>query len=110
MGLELKKIEEVGSEGVKVAMLLAGDTKIELLEPLKESSSIAKHLDKRGEGIHHICLEVEDLAGAIKNLREKGADLIEPAPRTGAGGRNVAFVNPGSTGRVLVELVEKSSR
>ncbi|MCL5959691.1 MAG: methylmalonyl-CoA epimerase [Chloroflexi bacterium] len=92
--------------GVKVAFLPVGDTEIELLEPLDDSSSVAKFIEKRGEGIHHICLETDDIEAELKNLMEKGVDLLDKAPRQGAVAR-VAFVHPKSARGVLLELSER---
>jgi methylmalonyl-CoA/ethylmalonyl-CoA epimerase len=108
LGLEFGGEEEVASEGVRVAFLQAGEPRIELLEPLDEGSAVARHIQKRGEGIHHVCFEVEDLDGAVRDLREGGARLVDPGIRRGAEGSRVAFVHPRSSGGVLVELREGS--
>lgn len=105
--LELKGIEEVESEGVKVAFLQVGETKIELLEPLHEDSPIAKHIEKRGEGIHHIALRTDSIDEEMEHIRSKGIKMINEKPKTGAGGSLVAFMHPKSTGKVLYELCEK---
>lgn len=106
LGLEISGREEVPAEGVKVAFLPAGEARIELLEPMDESSPIAKFIEKRGEGIHHICLQVSDLDRTVASLKSGGARLIEPEIRTGAGGRRIAFVHPRSGHGVLLELKE----
>ncbi len=105
--LELKGIEEVESEGVKVAFLQVGETKIELLEPLHENSPIAKHIEKRGEGIHHIALRTDSIEEEMEQVKSKGIRMINEKPKTGAGGSLVAFMHPKSTGKVLYELCEK---
>ncbi|HYH85040.1 MAG TPA: methylmalonyl-CoA epimerase [Pyrinomonadaceae bacterium] len=109
LGLEVKHTEVVEDQGVRVAMLPAGEPRIELLEPTSESSPVAKFLEKRGAGIHHIAVRVPDIRAALARLRAGGARLIDAEPRTGAGGCLVAFVHPGSTGGVLLELVEHTS-
>jgi methylmalonyl-CoA epimerase len=106
LGLELADIVEVPEQAVKVAFLPVGESEIELVEPLTVESGIAKFLEKRGEGLHHICLEVDDIEAALRDLRAKGMRLIDRKPRQGAHGR-VAFLHPKSTHGVLIELVEK---
>ena len=106
LGVSAGAPEEVPSEGVRVAFLPFGETRIELLEPLSSESPIARFLDKRGEGIHHVCLRVENLDAALDTLRQSGAEIIPPEVRRGAGGRRIAFVHPRSTGGVLLELKE----
>jgi methylmalonyl-CoA/ethylmalonyl-CoA epimerase len=107
LGLAVVDTEEVTEQKVRVAMLPIGESRIELLEATSEDSPIARFLEKRGPGIHHIAVEVEDIRGALANLRQKGARLIDEEPRKGAGGCLVAFVHPSSTGGVLLELVQK---
>jgi methylmalonyl-CoA/ethylmalonyl-CoA epimerase len=106
LGFELKEIEEVSEQKVKVAMLPVGESKIELLEATSEDSAIAKFLEKRGEGIHHIAVNVEDIENALENAKNNGLQLIDEKPRIGAGGKKVAFVHPKSTKGVLLEFVE----
>ncbi|NSL50418.1 methylmalonyl-CoA epimerase [Calidifontibacillus erzurumensis] len=108
--LKLMGIEEVESEGVKVAFLKVGESKIELLEPLHDESPIAKFLEKKGEGIHHIALGVDDIKGRIQEIKEKGLRMINDEPKTGAGGAQIAFLHPKSTGGVLYELCEKKEK
>jgi methylmalonyl-CoA/ethylmalonyl-CoA epimerase len=110
LSLEVGGIETIDSEGVKVAFLEVGKTRIELLEPLSEESAVGRFLEKRGEGIHHIALRVADIEEALARLREDNVKIVGSAPRAGAGGRRVAFVHPASTGGVLVELVEPAHR
>ncbi len=104
MGLEVTHREVVDDQGVEVAKLPVGETNVELITPVKDGTGVAKFLDKRGEGIHHLCFEVPDLEAALQRLKEAGARLIDERPRVGAGGDLVAFVHPKSTGGVLVEL------
>jgi methylmalonyl-CoA/ethylmalonyl-CoA epimerase len=105
--LPLLAIEEVESEKVKVAFLQVGDTKIELLEPTSNESPIAKFIEKRGEGIHHIALGVESIQERMNEIKSKGLRMIQDEPKIGAGGSKVAFVHPKSTFGVLYELCEK---
>jgi methylmalonyl-CoA epimerase len=106
LGLDVAGMETVESERVKVAFLPVGDSRIELLEPTDESSPVGKYLARRGEGVHHVTLEVRDLRAVLERLRQRGVEPIGAAPRTGAGGRQVAFLPPKASGGVLVELVE----
>jgi len=109
LGLEVvgkEEPEEVPTEGVRIAFLQVGQSRLELLEPLDAASVVGRFLDRRGEGIHHVCLRVTDIEASLAGLRGRGAEVIEPAPRRGAGGRKVAFIHPRSTGGVLLELVE----
>src|SRR5690606_33054607 len=103
-GLPLERVVSVPEEGVDVAFLPAGEGEIELLQPADPESGVARYLEKRGPGIHHLCLEVEDLEGALARLRAAGVELITEEPRYNAEGRAYAFVHPRSTGGVLVEL------
>ena len=109
LGLSLERVEEVSSQKVRVAMLPLGESRIELLEPIGNDSPISKFLVKRGPGIHHIAVKVENIRASLASLKEKGARLIDEEPRAGAGGCLVAFVHPSSTGGVLLELVEYPS-
>ncbi len=106
LGLQVIEIEEIAEQKVRVVMLPVGEPRVELLEPTSEDSPIAKFLEKRGPGIHHIALRVDDIRATLARLKEKGARLIDEAPRVGAGGCLVAFIHPTSTGGVLLELVE----
>ena len=106
LGLEVTETEEVAEQKVRVVMLPIGESRIELLEATSDDSPISRFLEKRGPGIHHIAVRVDDIRVALANLKEKGARLIDEEPRTGAGGCLVAFVHPSSTGGVLVELVQ----
>jgi lactoylglutathione lyase/methylmalonyl-CoA/ethylmalonyl-CoA epimerase len=106
MGIELTEVEEVPEQAVRVAFLPVGESKLELVEPLTMDSGVAKFLEKRGEGMHHICLEVEDIEAALQDLAAKGVRLIDEQPRQGAHGR-IAFLHPKSAHGVLIELIEK---
>lgn len=107
LGVKCYNIEVVEDQKVKTAFFKIGQTKIELLEPTSPDSTIAKFIEKRGEGIHHIAFSVEDgVANALKEMEEKGVQLIDKAPRKGAEGLNIAFLHPKSTGSVLTELSE----
>ena len=106
LGLEIEYVEEVASQKVRVAMLPLGESRVELLEPTSDDSPISKFLAKRGPGIHHIAVRVQDIRASLAELKEKGARLIDEQPRMGAGGCLVAFIHPSSTGGVLLELVE----
>ena len=109
LGLEVVHTEEVAEQGVRVAMLPVGEPRIELLEPTGADSPVAKFLEKRGAGIHHIAVRVPDIRAALARLREKGARLIDESPRVGAGGCLVAFIHPAAAGGVLLELVEHTA-
>ncbi|WP_457591525.1 methylmalonyl-CoA epimerase [Geoglobus sp.] len=106
LGFEVKEIEEVAEQKVKVAMLPVGESKIELLEATSPDSAIAKFIEKRGEGIHHIAVNVENIEQALENAKKNGLQLIDDKPRIGAGGKKVAFIHPKSTKGVLLEFVE----
>ena len=106
LGLTVEHVEEVPDEGVRVAMMRCGESRIELLEPLSDDSIVAKFLAKRGPGIHHLCLASDDLKADVARLREAGIEPMRPEPTRGAGGCWVQFVHPKSTGGVLVELSE----
>ena len=106
LGMETVGIEEVPTEHVRVAMLPIGESKIELLEPTSPDSAIAKFIERRGTGIHHIAIRVDDIATALDAMNGAGVRLIDEQPRPGAGGTKVAFAHPKAFGGVLVELVE----
>lgn len=109
LGLRVVETEEVAEQGVRVAMLPLGEPRVELLEPTSDASPVAKFLEKRGPGIHHIAVRVDDIRASLQRLKEQGARLIDDAPRVGAGGCLVAFVHPSATGGVLLELVEHTA-
>jgi methylmalonyl-CoA epimerase len=106
LGLDHVHSEVVEDQKVRVAMLPIGETNIELLEPTSEDSPISKFLEKRGGGIHHIAVEVEDIVESLEKLKAEGMRLIDESPRIGAEGCLVAFVHPKSTDGVLLELVQ----
>ena len=106
LGLRSERTEVLKDDRVKVAMMSVGDASIELMEPTDDKSPVASFLEKRGEGIHHISLEVDDLDATLERLKKMNVQLIDKDPRGGAGGRRIAFIHPHSTGGVLVELCE----
>ena len=106
LGLEVVETEEVAEQKVRVAMLPVGESRVELLEPTSADSPVARFIEKRGAGIHHIALRVDDIRQSLARLKEQGARLIDETPRIGAGGCLVAFVHPSSANGVLLELVE----
>lgn len=106
LGWKLEKTRVVEQQKIKAALLWVGDTKIELLEPTGADSTVAKFLEKRGEGIHHIAVTVSDIEGHLEELKEKGIALIDEKPRAGMVGGKIAFIHPKSTRNVLIELVE----
>ena len=111
LGLKCYSIEEVADQKVKTAFFKVGQTKIELLEPTSEDSTIAKFIEKRGEGIHHLAFAIEDgVANALAEVEAKGVRLIDKAPRKGAEGLNIAFLHPKSTCSVLTELCEDPNK
>ena len=106
LGLEVSETEEVAEQKVRVAMLPVGESRVELLEPTSADSPVAKFIEKRGAGIHHIAVRVADIRTSLARLKEQGIRLIDETPRIGAGGCLVAFVHPSSANGVLLELVE----
>ncbi|GHV58053.1 methylmalonyl-CoA epimerase [Bacteroidia bacterium] len=106
LGLKCYNIEEVADQKVKTAFFKVGQTKIELLEPTSEDSTIAKFIEKKGEGVHHIAFAVPNVAEALSAVEAKGVQLIDKAPRGGAEGLSIAFLHPKSTGSVLTELCQ----
>ncbi len=108
LGLEVMPEEVVEGEKVRVAMVPLGESRIELLEPTSPDSTIAKFLEKRGPGLHHVALQVTNLAGRVEELKAAGTRLINEEVKIGAGGHMYVFVHPASTGGVLLELVEEA--
>ena len=106
LGLKCYNIETVEDQKVKTAFFQIGQTKIELLEPTNEESTVAKFIEKRGEGVHHIAFATKNLEDALQEIEAKGVRLIDAKPRAGAEGLNIAFLHPKSTGSVLTELCE----
>jgi methylmalonyl-CoA epimerase len=108
LGLEIMPEEVVEGEKVRVAMVAVGESRIELLEPTSPDSTIAKFLEKRGPGLHHVALQVTNLVERVEELKAAGARLINEEVQIGAGGHMYVFVHPSSTGGVLLELVEEA--
>lgn len=106
LGLALGHVEDVPSQAVEVAFLPVSGTAIELLRPTDETSGVARYMQKRGPGIHHICFEVDDIVATLDQLRAEGVPLIDETATVGSDGRKYAFVHPKGTGGVLVELYE----
>ncbi len=106
LGLKPRGKEKIEYSNVEVAFFPCGSTKIELVKPLSDESPVSSFLEKRGNGIHHICLDVEGIEEWIDFLRAKGVEMIDCKPRKGAHGRKVAFINPKSTFGILIELSE----
>lgn len=106
LGMELHELRDVPAEKSQVAFLPLEGSEVELVVPTTDDSGIAKYLTKRGPGMHHICLEVDDIVGMLAQLRDNGVRLINEEPRTGADGKKYAFIHPESTSGVLVELYE----
>lgn len=100
------KTEEVASEGVTTAFFQQGETKIELLESIMEGSAVARFLEKKGEGVHHIAFEVTDIHAEMQRLADEGFEIINPEPRIGADNKLVCFLHPKSTNGVLIELTQ----
>ncbi len=106
LGLELSQIEEAPAEKSQVAFLPVGGSEVELVVPTSDDSGLKRYLEKRGPGMHHLCLEVDDIEGMLGQLREKGIQLINETPVLGTKGRRYAFIHPKSANGVLVELYE----
>jgi methylmalonyl-CoA/ethylmalonyl-CoA epimerase len=106
LGLEMQELRDVPAEASKVAFLPVAGSEIELVQPTTSDSGISKYLAKRGPGMHHLCLEVDDITGMLAQLTAQGVRLINEQPRTSTDGRQYAFVHPESTGGVLVELYQ----
>jgi methylmalonyl-CoA epimerase len=106
LGLVVSAEEEVAHEKVRLVMVPVGESRLELLEATSEDSTIAKYIAKRGEGLHHLCVKVPDLAAAVARLKRDGVRLVSDEIKTGAGGHQYVFVHPASAGGVLLELVE----
>jgi methylmalonyl-CoA/ethylmalonyl-CoA epimerase len=106
LGIEMYELREVPAEKSKVAFLPVAGSEIELVQPTSDDSGIGKYLAKRGQGMHHVCLEVDDIEGMLAQLTAKGVRLINEQPRTAADGKRYAFIHPESTSGVLVELYQ----
>lgn len=109
LGLSVERVEDVPAESVQVAFLPVGESHIELLQPTDAESGVARYLEKRGPGMHHICLEVDDIDAALARLQEANVPLINETARTGHDDTRYAFIHPKGTGGVLVELYEKGA-
>ena len=110
LGLDVSEPTEVPSERVRAVFVPVGSASIELLEATAPDSAIARSIERRGEGLHHVTLAVDDLSAALAQLKARGVRLVDETPRPGAHGSRVAFVHPSSTGGVLLELKERASR
>ena len=110
LGLTISEEETVAAEKVRLVMVPVGDTRLELLEPTSSDSVIAKYIEKRGEGLHHICLRVPDLDAAVQKLKSENVRLVTDEIKIGAGGHRYVFVHPSSTGGVLLELVDSQNQ
>ena len=106
LGLKVTELETVAEQKVTTAFLPAGESEIELLESTSPDGPVARYIDSKGEGMQHIAFAVEDIEGALKELKDKGVRLIDEKPRKGAGGKKIAFIHPKETGGVLIELCE----
>ena len=106
LGLTLDHVETISSMAVKIAFLPLGESEIELVQPTTEDSGLARYLEKRGPGLHHICIEVDDIAAKLADLRSRDVRLIDDEPVLMDDGRQLAFLHPKSTGGVLIELYE----
>ena len=107
LGIKCHGVEEVVEQKVKTAFLPIKDTEVELLEGTSEDSPVSKFIEKKGEGIHHLAIRVDNLVEALEELKSKGIRLIDEKPRKGAGGALIAFIHPAATGGVLLELSER---
>ncbi|HUP48615.1 MAG TPA: methylmalonyl-CoA epimerase [Thermoanaerobaculia bacterium] len=107
LGLEVDHVETVASQGVKTAFLPVGDASLELLEPTSPDSPVGRFIERRGEGIHHICLRVDDIESHLERLKAEGFRLVDEVPVAGADGCRVAFLHPAAGNGVLIELSEK---
>ena len=107
VGIKCVGVEEVAEQKVKTAFLPVEDTEVELLEATADDSPVAKFIEKKGEGIHHLSIRVNDVEKALSELKEKGVRLIDEKPRKGAGGAMIAFIHPSATGGVLLELSQR---
>jgi methylmalonyl-CoA/ethylmalonyl-CoA epimerase len=108
LGMRVEQVEQVDDQEVIVAFLPAGESELELVEPLNDTSGVAKYLSKRGPGIHHLCVEVDNLDRTLAKLRTKKVRLINETPTIGSGGKRIAFIHPESAFGVLVELYESA--
>ena len=107
LGFDVESVADVPGVGVKVAFLPLGEGNVELVQPVADDSAMAKFLEKKGPGFHHLCFRVDDIRAELARLEDAGVQLVDKEPREGAHGTLVAFLHPKSTGGVLIELVEK---
>jgi len=107
LGFDVESVADVPGFGVKVAFLPLGEGNVELVQPVADDSAMAKFLEKKGPGFHHLCFRVDDIRAELARLEDAGVQLVDKEPREGAHGTLVAFLHPKSTGGVLIELVEK---
>lgn len=110
LGLGLSHVADEVGQGVKVAFLPVGGSEVELLEPMNRDSGVARYLEKRGEGIHHLCFEVENLDAALAQLKQRGVQVIDENPYITTGGNRAIFIHPRSAHGVLIELYEKPTK
>jgi len=106
LGIKLEHVVDVPAEKSQVAFLPLGGSEVELVRPTTDDSGLARYLEKRGPGMHHICLEVDDIEGMLAQLKEKGVQMINETPMQGIGGRKYAFIHPKAANGVMVELYE----
>ena len=106
LGIKPSHVEEIPDQGIKAAMIVVGDVEIELMEPTSADSGVAKFLEKKGEGVHHVCFEVDDVDKELESLASRGVDLIDKQGRKGLAGK-IGFLHPRSTKGVLIELAQK---
>lgn len=107
-GLAPERTEEVASDKITEAMLPVGESYLQLLEPTDDTSTVAKFIERRGQGLHHIAVRVDDIEATLEHLKTQGARLLDEEPRIGGGGHRVAFVHPKATHGILIELVEQA--
>ena len=108
LGLQVERTELIEDQGVKVAFLPLEGIHLELLEPIDETGPVARFLRRKGQGVHHVCLEVDDIEAVLSALQQRGVRLVDERPRIGAGGIKIAFLHPSSTRGILLELCEES--
>ena len=108
LGLDMTHLEEVKAQESIIAFLPTGGSEVELVKPTTETSGVAKYLAKRGPGMHHICLEVDNLEAMLADMKAKGVKLINETPTIGAGGKKIAFIHPSSANGVLAELYQNA--
>ena len=110
LGMEMTHLKDIPAEAAQIAFLPTGSSEIELVKPTTSDSGLAKYLEKRGPGVHHVCLEVDDLPGMLAQLKAKGIRLINEEPKVSADGKKYAFIHPKSANGVMVELYEQAKK